>query len=246
MPEPTRIARPLLFLASLSFSLCLGCDGDPPPGVDLDTSSTSTTTSDTTTSESGESEGSCFDAPELCLKLVECIDAIAPSQSESAAAQFGEDGSCWCGTEDEAQACYETCFNQLELALENYPTEPACQDSYCTLDELDAEQPYGKPVDGACPNWGNDPQLVADAPLGLPGSVCMPECSGIAKYCPEHSQSSAEGVCYLASGGVDYCALRCWVDSTVVGGTQCPCGARCQPHGAPDGEGNQRGICTFE
>jgi hypothetical protein len=45
-------------------------------------------------------------------------------------------------------------------------------------------------------------------------------------YCPESSQTSAQGTCYIQVAGVDHCVSRCRVD--------------------PDGEGNMRGLCTFE
>ena len=114
------------------------------------------------------------------------------------------------------------------------------------LEELDTEQPYGKPDNGSCPNWGQSAQLALDNPFGVPGSVCSPKCSGIANYCPEHTQTAADGTCMIQVGNDAHCLNRCWVDHTVVGGTQCQCGATCQPYGGPDGEGNLRGICTFE
>jgi hypothetical protein len=100
----------------------------------------------------------------------------------------------------------------------------------------------------SCPAWNGASQLPVVNPFGLPGSVCAPACSGIAQSCPNHSQTAAPGTCYLAVGGTNYCVSRCYVDSAVIfpGSAQCQCGATCQPHGPSDGEGNLRGICTFE
>jgi hypothetical protein len=81
---------------------------------------------------------------------------------------------------------------------------------------------------------------------GVPGGFCSPPCTGVANSCPEHTQTAAAGTCGLNLGGEDHCFSRCWVDPNVIGGTQCQCGATCQPSGGPDGEGNLRGICTFE
>lgn len=194
----------------------------------------------------GDGEAGCFDAPAECLRFVECIGAIVPDQQATVEGQFGEDGSCWCGTEQEAQDCYKTCIDQLDTAIENNPTVSACHESKCSIDELDPEQPYGPITNGSCPDWNGKPQQPFDGPLGLPGGYCAPECSGIAMSCPEHTQTSADGTCYLIAGDKSYCVSLCWVDPTVVGGTQCQCGATCQPYGGPDGDGNLRGICTFE
>ena len=49
-----------------------------------------------------------------------------------------------------------------------------------------------------------------------------------------------------ADPDVNYCASRCYVDPEFHGGHQCACGATCQPHGSQDGEGQLRGLCTFE
>ena len=184
----------------------------------------------------------CFEAPLECLRFVECIEALVPSQAEVVDEQFGEGGSCWCGTEDEAQECFVTCIEQLDAAIDSVPTEPACHELSCDLDELDPSELYGPPENGACAF----DQTAIENPFGLPGSYCAPQCEGLSNQCPEHDQTTADGTCYIADGENEYCALRCWVDPRIVGGTQCHCGARCQPQGAPDGEGNLRGLCTFE
>lgn len=185
----------------------------------------------------GAPEPGCFEAPPECLRFVECIAALIPSQADVIEQVYGESGACWCGTEGEAQECFTTCIEQLDTALDSFPTEPACHEQSCSLDELDPEQPYGPVVDGQCPE-GSEPLIN---PLGVPGSVCSQLC-GIGG-CLEHSQTSAVATCYVPD---NWCVTRCWVDPRVVGGNQCQCGARCQPHGAPDSEGNMRGICTFE
>ena len=187
-----------------------------------------------------------YDAPPDCLLFVECIAALAPDQEAAIEEMYGAEGTCWCGTDEEAQDCYATCVAELENARSTFPTESACHESSCSLGELDPNQPYGPVMNGACPNYDGAPQQPLVEPLGLPGNVCAPACTGAAMYCPEHSQTSASGTCYISSGNVNLCVARCYVDSTVVGGTQCQCGATCQPHGAPDGEGNMRGVCTFE
>jgi hypothetical protein len=195
--------------------------------------------------------GECFNQPPECARFVSCIGGVAPSQLETVEAMFGEGGSCWCGTEDAAQDCYDVCVEQVDNALASYPTVKECHESYCNLEDLDPTQPFGPIANGACTPYTSEQGEPIDQvpfmnPVGVPGGFCAPKCSGLANYCPESSQTSAQGTCYLQQGADLYCISRCYVDSEVVGGTQCQCGATCQPSGGADGEGNLRGICTFE
>lgn len=195
--------------------------------------------------------GECFEQPAICAQFVRCVAALAPDSAMTVEEQYGADGSCWCGTDAEANECYNTCISQVADALEGFPTEAECHESVCYLEDLDPTQPYGPIMNGSCPDYTSAqdemiPQMPIMNPIGVPGGFCSPQCSGLANYCPEHTQTSAQGTCYLVLGQDNYCITRCYVDSTIVGGTQCQCGATCQPQGAPDGEGNMRGICTFE
>ncbi|MFO7566689.1 MAG: hypothetical protein R6X02_28860 [Enhygromyxa sp.] len=198
--------------------------------------------------ETGDGDPGCFEAPDVCLRFVSCIGDILPEQQDAVSDEYGEGGSCWCSGEDKAQECYSTCVNQLDAAIEQFPTASACHPKSCGLDELDPEQPYGPVVNGSCPEWSGLEQIPLNNPFGIAGSVCSPPCSGIAQSCPDHTQTVAEGTCYLTVGDTNYCVSRCWVNSVDIfpSGTQCQCGATCQPVGGADGEGNLRGVCTFE
>lgn len=195
----------------------------------------------------------CFEQPEICAQFVSCIGGLVPAQLELVESQYGPEGSCWCGaTDDEAQACYETCIEEVDKAISGAgATVPQCHENWCTLDELDPDQPYGPVVGGACspykgPQGDDITQFPMMAPAGVMGNYCAPLCSGIANACPEHNQTSAQGTCYLNGPDGPLCASRCYVDPTIIGGTQCQCGAICRPQGNPDGEGNMRGLCTFD
>jgi len=198
--------------------------------------------------DSNPTGGECFDQPEICAQFVRCLGALAPGQEVEA--EYGADGSCWCGTDEEAQECYKTCVDQVDAAIKSKPTESACHENYCTIDELDATQPYGPIVGGGCSDYTSAQgemiaQMPIESPFGVPGGFCSPACSGLANFCPDHPQTTADGTCYISIGEESYCVARCWVDPTIIGGTQCPCGAVCQPQGANDAEGNMRGLCTF-
>jgi hypothetical protein len=204
--------------------------------------------------DSGDGDGDsgdCYEQPPECQQFVNCIGALAPDQRAIVEEDYGANGSCWCGTEQDAQGCYATCLSQLEMALQSSPTEKHCHESWCELEDLDPEQPYGPVVNGSCSDYISEQgepisQVAINGPAGVAGHFCSPKCSGLANYCPEHSQTSAPGTCYLVLGMDNHCITRCYVDSTIVGGTQCQCGATCRPQGNPDGEGNMRGICTFD
>jgi hypothetical protein len=256
MRKFTLFTAPFFALAlSLSMSACSDDGGAEASTTNAETSAgdgdgDTNGDGDGASTGDGDGDGACYPQPPECALFVSCIGAVVPSQLETVEENFGPDGTCWCGTEEEAQDCFETCVTQVETALKNNPTETACQEEVCTLDELDPTQPYGPVVNGACSDYTTDqgvmaPQVPVMNPLGLPGSFCSPKCSGLANYCPESNQTSAEGTCYLTLGMDNHCISRCYVDSTLIGGTQCQCGARCQPQGT-DGEGNMRGICTFE
>lgn len=236
---------PLISITFLGLALSFGlvaCDGD-----DGGSEAADDTTGDGDGDEGdGDGDGECFEPPEECLRFVECIGAILPDMQSTVDGQYGADGSCWCGTEEEAVECYNTCREQLDLAIENQPTVSACHENSCALEDLDPSQPYGPIVNGTCPEWSGAEQMPVQNPFGLEGGYCAPKCSGLAMACPEHSQTSADGTCYLVLGEDSYCASRCYVDPTIIGGTQCQCGATCQPHGGADAEGNLRGLCTFE
>jgi hypothetical protein len=211
-----------------------------------DTAETQDTADTTDTADTADTADCMYEAPEECLRFVDCFSTLFPEDAASFEEEYGVDGSCWCGTQNDAQVCLASCTTQLESALEAYPTVGQCQADYCPLSELDPTQPYGPVVNGACPNYDGAPQLPLVEPLGLPGNTCSPECTGLANYCPESSQTTAQGTCYIQSGSDLLCVSRCFVDSTLVGGSQCQCGATCQPYGPPDGEGNMRGVCLFE
>jgi hypothetical protein len=248
---------PLMTLTFLGLALSLSvsaCDNGGDEAADTMNEETETGDGDPGDGDpgDGDGDGGCVaQQPPECALFVDCISTIVPSQQEAVEAMYGLDGSCWCGTVDEANECFATCVAEVEKALESHPTVNACHQNKCTLEELDATQPYGPIVNGACAPFTSEQgepidQMPFMNPLGVPGGVCAPGCSGLANYCPDSTQTSATGTCYLQSGGELYCVSRCYVDSTVLGGTQCQCGATCQPQGAPDGEGNMRGICTFE
>lgn len=233
----------------LSFGLAACTDdgaGDDEATDTMDTNADDTTTGDGDTSDTTDDGEMCVDAPPECLRFVRCLNAISEGAGDAIEGQYGADGSCWCGTTAEINSCYDECVTELAKAVESYPTVNQCHENYCTLDELDPSEPYGPIEGGACPDWSGNPQEPIMNPLGVPGGFCSPPCGGVANSCPEHSQTSADGTCFLILGDTNYCISRCYVDPTVLGGTQCQCGATCQPQGAPDGEGNMRGICTFE
>jgi hypothetical protein len=237
-----------LFGLALSFGV-VACDGDDGNGDGMaeasDTNNPGDGDGDPTTTGDGDGDGDpttsgdgdgCFEAPEECLRLVECLGEILPAAQPDADAQLGADGSCWCGSEEQALSCYNTCKSQIETAVAQNPTVGVCHGRYCPLEELDPAEPYGPVVNGSCPAGQTPTQLN-----GIPGSYCAPKCGGLSGLCPEHNQTIAEGQCITQD---ERCGLVCFVDPYIyMSGTQCPCGATCQP---VPGLGAGRGLCTFQ
>jgi len=116
------------------------------------------------------------------------------------------------------------------------------------IEDLNPDEPFGPITNGSCPQYNGKDQLVAQNLFGTPGGFCSPECSGIAETCPDHTQTVAKGTCFFNANNKKHCVAWCYVDSAQLfpSGTQCQCGATCQPYGPTDGEGNARGLCTFE
>ena len=195
-------------------------------------------------SGSGSDEAGCATPQsEVCAELLVCLGAAIPDQVDAATAQFGADGPCWCGDQQVADICTQSCTDQLEATHAAFPDVPACgEEPPCSLDP---SAPYGPPSNGVCPDYMGMPQMPFVDPFGLSGSYCAPACQGIAESCPPQGQTSAEGTCFI-NGNPSLCALRCYVDPEVVGGEQCQCGATCVPDGTTDGEGHQRGLCLFQ
>jgi hypothetical protein len=267
-PETIMRNSPLMIFTFLGLALGLtvsACDGGDDESADtmVDGETAGDGDGDSGDGDPGDGDGDtgdgdgdptgseCYPQPAECAQFVRCIGALVPSQLEGVESEYGADGACWCGTEAKAQGCYATCLSEIEKALVSNPTEAQCHESVCGIEELDPDQPYGPIANGTCTPYISEQgepieQVPFMSPLGLPGGFCAPQCSGLANYCPESSQTSAQGTCYLVSGPDSYCVSRCYIDSEIVGGTQCQCGATCQPQGAPDGEGNMRGLCTFE
>jgi hypothetical protein len=204
-------------------------DGD---GDGDDATDDATTDADTTDTGNG-----CFTQPEECQRMIECLDVILPGQPLE---DFAVDGSCWCdSTQENAMGCYTFCLDQLDAAVTQNPTVGECHGRYCPVEELNTEEPYGP---GPCN--ANETDLSG---LPLAGHYCAPDCGGVSQTCPEHTQTIAQGTCMWTGNPSNLCALRCYVDPYVFpSGTQCQCGATCKPYGGADGDGNARGVCTYD
>ena len=97
---------PLISITFLALSLGLvACDNGNDEGTEMAGDTTGDGDGDTGDGDGDTGDGdtgACFDAPEMCLRFVECIGEIVPEQQSVVEEQYGADGSCWCGTEDEA------------------------------------------------------------------------------------------------------------------------------------------------
>lgn len=77
---------------------------------------------ETDTATGAESE----EPREICDRYLVCIAAVAPSGLPAAQMGFGDDGSCWQGSDKDAQLCIDACDAGLEMYHELFPDQAKC------------------------------------------------------------------------------------------------------------------------
>src|SRR5690606_13893766 len=82
------------------------------------------------TEEDTDTSG-CYPPHEICLRFIDCIGQVSPDQHASVQEMYGEGGECWCNDDAQAEQCYSTCVNELEKAIDAFPTAQMCHESWC-------------------------------------------------------------------------------------------------------------------
>ena len=75
----------------------------------------------TTGADTGEQ-----DSRAICERYLACISVVAPGELPTAQMGFGSDGTCWQGSESDAQLCLDACMAGLEDFNEVFPEEKKC------------------------------------------------------------------------------------------------------------------------
>lgn len=162
--------------------LFLACGGTPP---DEDTAGTTGATAASTGTDSSVTGGQETSAGtdtggqserEICDRYLACVAVVAPGELPAAQMGFGSKGSCWQGSEDEAELCLEACASGLETFNEAFPDEEKCgvcqENAEC--DMAGGELCYfGKCTVTSCSDGVVDAKEVCD---GQPG--CDADCLG--------------------------------------------------------------------
>lgn len=112
-------------------SASYGTADDTSEDTDNDASDTGTDDTGTDEGSTGEPDPHCGPQPQECADLIECLAVVLPDIDVSA---FEPNGSCWCGTTQDAIDCYEHCLSQLEIVENQYPNVEECGGSSSTTD----------------------------------------------------------------------------------------------------------------
>lgn len=92
------------------------------------TEGTSVTTGDGLTgTDSGTSPDTGETDPHvICQRYIACISVVAPAQLPEAQMGFGDNGTCWQGSQTDAQLCMDACEAGLTMFNELFPEEAKC------------------------------------------------------------------------------------------------------------------------
>lgn len=159
--------RKVALVAALLSSIAAACRD--PGGSDTTESTTAASTEVTPTTGDSASH-------EICDRYLACVAAVAPAGLPGAQMGFGESGTCWQGSPQDAELCLTACKAGLEMYLLGFPDEQACmlcqEDVECDTAAGERCQ-LGKCTVTSCGDGVLDDDEVCD---GQPG--CDPDCLG--------------------------------------------------------------------
>lgn len=94
------------------------------------------------------------EAPEVCLRYVDCVQVVDAKAGAEAEARYGAQGSCWGGDEVAAAGCLALCDEHLRGHAAMSPEVAACDAAGIESDVefeigeavIDPEDPFGPPT----------------------------------------------------------------------------------------------------
>ncbi|PCC72804.1 hypothetical protein SAMN02745121_01922 [Nannocystis exedens] len=146
-----------------------------------------------TGSSTGDTGGPSTHA--ICDRYLACISAAAPGELPAAQMGFGQNGTCWQGSENDAQLCLDACEAGLETFNEAFPDEPKCalcQDH--TECDADAGElcDQGKCTVTTCSDGVVDAEEVCDSQPGYDADCLGPsECNPFSNFGCSESNTCA-------------------------------------------------------
>lgn len=108
-----------------------------------------------------------------CELYLDCLAVVAPGQLPGAQEGFGSGGTCWQGSEQDAEQCLAACASALAMYHDSHPDEPKC--GLCQVDGDCTDG--GDCVDGECRPAGCGDEVVADDEV-CDAPQCADDCQG--------------------------------------------------------------------
>lgn len=172
----------------LPFALLASACGDNAASATAAPSTTNSTGTEGPTTSTGTStddtEGQAAHA--ICDHYLVCISVVAPGELPGAQMGFGESGTCWQGSEEDAQLCLDACKAGLETFHEAFPDEPKCAlcQDHAECDAGAGELCYqGKCTVTTCSNGVVDKDEVCDSQPGCDADCLGPsECNPLSNF----------------------------------------------------------------
>lgn len=132
---------------------------------------------------------------EICERYLGCVSLVAPGELPTAQMGFGESGTCWQGSENDAQLCLDACKAGLETFNEAFPDEPKCAicQGHTECDADAGELCYqGKCTVTTCSDGIVDAEEICDSQPGCDADCLGPsECNPISGYGCTESKTCA-------------------------------------------------------
>lgn len=132
-----------------------------------------------------------------CVGYLACISVVAPGDLPAAQMGFGSNGTCWQGSESEAQLCLDACMAGLEDFNEVFPEEKKCglcqEHSECNMAAGELCH-LGKCEVTTCGDGIVQPEEICDSQ-----PECKPSCQGLQPCNPisgHGCQESGSEVCF--------------------------------------------------
>jgi hypothetical protein len=220
-----------LALGLIGLSACKGSDSSEETSDTVSETSMgvtgAATSNSSTTDTPGEPTTGGAESHAVCDAYLACIAAVMPGALPTAQAGFGEDGTCWQGSAEEAQQCLDGCANGKAMYHEAFPDAPACYVCASNDDCAAGENCFKGSCAVGCGNGLVEPGEVCDS-----GGDCYDKCNGPGECSPLTNEGCDDGyACTLdfPGGDYEYQSVACDLRGESVGlGGNCN-GTPCNP-----------------
>lgn len=170
-----------------------------------------------TTAGSGGAEG----GKEVCDRYIQCVAVTDPTGLPDAQAGFGDQSSCWTGSQSDADLCVTACKAALKQAHEAFPNEDKCDACLSDADCAGGEHC----LQGGCTTTNCGDGVVDDNEVCDSNAGCDLDCQGPAMCNPMSGYGcDGENVCQVNYGDSEYIAVCDMLFDTQTGSVGDGCG----------------------